>query len=116
MFQAVDHPRLTQIMRTWPDEGRSEAFWLVDGVPVIDLDEAIEAIDVPPALSAEELDVLDQVPREWTTPDDLRAIVTAGLSHAAGYARVRLLRALANKGLLEIEDDKIRRRSPTVAG
>jgi len=115
MFQAVDYPRLTQISRP-SASGAAEAFWLVDGVPVLNLEEAIEALDVPPVLAAEEVELLRHVPDEWTAPEDLRALITSGIPHADGHARIRLLRVLFDKGFLEVDEARIRRGSMPAAG
>lgn len=110
LFQAEAFPRLSLLTRSWKASSRKAQFWLVDGRVVTDFDEAVARINEPPSLTADELELLKILPRDWTLPGDFRRGLLTGLAREERRSRRLRLRSLQAKGFLEVEAHRLRRR------
>lgn len=97
IHQCIEHPRLSRMVRYIKKDRSHEVTWRVDGNAVGgQLSDAIEALNKPPILTLIEQEVLSRVPAEFV---DLRKTEDW-----------RTLHALRDKGMIEFEAGKCRKR------
>lgn len=68
-FTCRRHPRLRYTDRGDKKARKMTRIFSVDGIERADLAAAIEALNTPPEISAEEQSLLDTVPEAWTAPE-----------------------------------------------
>jgi hypothetical protein len=97
VYRCVEHPRLSRHDKYMRKDRSVASVWWADGVPCETLETALDAIQQPPVLTDEERAALELVPAEWA---DIR-----------DQLEYRVGRSLADKGLVEWEHGKCRRRA-----
>jgi len=68
--RCVDQPRLLVIDKYFKKDRSTQRSYLVDGkTPCTTLDEALAALDHPPKVTADEIDLLRALPSDWSQPE-----------------------------------------------
>lgn len=106
IHQCVEYPRLSRFDRYVKKDRSVTSTWRVDGADVADLEAAVVALNLPPNVTLEERAALDLVPVEFTPARDVRTLIGGeNRQHA-----IEVMTLLDNKGLIEYQDGKVRRR------
>lgn len=66
LHRCIEQPRLARYDRYERATRSVASTWRVDGVDKSSLEDAIEALNLPPAFDAQEIEYLLTVPEEWT--------------------------------------------------